>query len=97
MESGALAEFGGVQKKVERGGSLSSTPVGVDIPAQKEEGRRKSGGNGMVERPSGGGGGLDAVFNHGLDPQLRIMEILGDMTGVARLENLRIPLVADGK
>ena len=51
----------------------------------------------MGARPSGGGGVRDAVFNHGVDSQLRIMERLGDMTGAARLENLRIPLLADGR
>ena len=65
-------------------------------PAQKEEGRRKSDGSGFVSRPSGGGGVHNAIFKHGIDPQLRIMEKLGDMTGVARSENLRTPLVADG-
>ena len=43
------------------------------------------------------GGGRDAVFNHGVDPQLRIMERLGDMTGETRLEKLCIPLAADGR
>ena len=62
VESGSLAEFGGVQKKVDRGGWLTLTPVWVDWPAQKEEGRRKSDGHGMGSRPSSGGGGRDAVF-----------------------------------
>ena len=44
-----------------------------------------------------GGGGRDAIFNHGIDLQLRIMERLGDMTGMALSENLRIPLAADGR
>ena len=51
----------------------------------------------MVSRPSDGGGGRDAVFNHRLDPQLRIMERLGDMTGAERSENFCIPLAADGR
>ena len=34
----------------------------------------------MAARPSGGGGGRDAVFNHGVDLQLQIMERLGDIT-----------------
>ena len=38
MELGSLAEFGGIQKKVERGEWLTSVPVWVDIPAQNEEG-----------------------------------------------------------
>ena len=51
----------------------------------------------MGERPSGGGGGCDAIFNHGIDLQLRIMERIGDMTGEARSENLCIPLAEDGR
>ena len=51
----------------------------------------------MGARPSGGGGGIDIVFNHRLDLYLRIMERLGDMTGAAHSENIRIPLAADGK
>ena len=35
VDSGALAEFGGLQKKVERGEWLTSTPVWVDRTAQK--------------------------------------------------------------
>ena len=49
----------------------------------------------MEERPSGGGGGRDTIFNHGIDPQLRIMERLGEMTGAAHLEKLLTPLAAD--
>ena len=51
----------------------------------------------MGARSSGRRGGRDAVFNHGIDPQMRIMERLGDMTGAARSENLLIPLAADGR
>ena len=69
----------------------------MDRTAQKEEGHRKLDGHVMGVRPIGGGGGRDAVFNHGVDLQLRIMERLGDMTGVARSENLRTPLAADGR
>ena len=60
------------------------TPVRVDRPAQKEEGRRKSDGNGFGASTRGGGGGRDAIFNHGIDPQMRIMERLVDITRVAR-------------
>ena len=73
------------------------TPLWVDWPEQKEEGCRKSDGNCIGARPSGGGGGRDTIFNYGIDPQLWIMERLGDMTGAARSENLRIPLEADGR
>ena len=83
VELGPLTEFGGLQKNVERGGWLTSKPVWVDRPAQKEEGRRKSDGRDIGVRPSGGGGGIDAVFNHGVYMQLRIMERLGDMTAAA--------------
>ena len=76
---------------------MTSTPVWVDRPAQKEEGLRKSDRHNMGARQSGGGGGRDAVFNHGVDLQLRITERLGYMTVVARSENLRIPLALDGR
>ena len=58
-------------------------------------GRQKSDEYGMLARLNVRIGRRDTVFNHGVDLQLRIMEILGDMTGPARLENLRIPLAAD--
>ena len=51
----------------------------------------------MGSRPIVRGGGRDAVFNHGVDPQLRIMERLGYMTVAARSENLHIPLSVDGR
>ena len=35
LESGFLSEFGGIQKKVERGEWLTLMPVWVDRPAQK--------------------------------------------------------------
>ena len=59
----ALGEFGGLQNKVERGEWLTSTLVWVERSAQKEEGRRKSDRNIFRSRPSGGGGGRDAIFN----------------------------------
>ena len=79
VESGALAEFGGLQKKVERGECLTLTPVWMEQPAPKEEGRRKSDGNVFGARQSGGGGGGGTIFNHGVDTQLRIIENLGSM------------------
>ena len=72
-------------------------PVWVERPAQKEEGRQKLDRNGFGARTSGGGVVCDAIFNHSIDPQLQIMERLGDMTVAARSENLRIPLEADGR
>ena len=83
MESGGLTESGGLYKKVGRGEWLTSTPEWVDMPVQKEEGRWKYDGRGIGERPSGGGCGRDVVFNHGVDLQLQIMEILGEMTAAA--------------
>ena len=97
VESGALAEFGGLQKKLERGEWLTLMPVWVDRSAQKEEVRRKSDVHGMGVRPSNRKGGRDAVFNHVVYPQLQIMERLGDITLTARLENLYIPLAEDGR
>ena len=64
-------------------------------PAQKEEGHRKYDGHRIEARPSGGGGRRDAVFKHGVDLQLRIMERLGYMTAEARSENLRILLAEE--
>ena len=84
MESGALTEFRGIQKNVDRGEWLTLTPVWVDRPAQKEEGRRKSDGHGIGARPSGGEGGRYGVFNNRVDLQMRIMERLRDMTTAAR-------------
>ena len=47
VESVALEEFGGLQKRVERVEWITSTLVWVKRPAPKEEGRRKSDGNGL--------------------------------------------------
>ena len=97
MESGALSEFGGLQKKVERGEWLTLTPVWVERPAQKGEGRRKSDRNGFGAMPSGGGGRRNTIFNYRIDPQLRIMGNMGNMQVAAHSENLCIPLEADGR
>ena len=97
VEAGALAQFEELPKKVEIGEWLTSTPVWVDRPVQKKEGRRKSDRHGIGARPIGRGGGIDVVFDHRVDPQMWIMERLGDMMAVARSENLRIPLAADGR
>ena len=84
VESGALAEFGRLQKKVERGEWLTLAPVWVEGPAQKEEQRRNLDRNGFGARPSDGGVRRDAIFNPGIDPQLHILERLGDMKVSAR-------------
>ena len=82
---------------VERGEWSTLTPVWVDQIAPKEEGRQKSVRHGIVARPSGEGGGRDTVFDNGVDPHLRIMEIMGDMTAAASLDNLSFPLSEDGR
>ena len=97
VDSGALSEFGGLQKKVERGEWPTLTPLWVERSAPKEEGHRKSDGNGLGARQSGRGGRGGTVFNHGVDPQLRIIENMGSMTMAARSKNLRLPLGADGR
>ena len=65
-------------------------------PTQKEEGQQKPGGHGRGYRLSGGVGGQDSIHNIGVDPQLRIMEKLGDITAAARSEKLLFPLCEDG-
>ena len=45
VESGALEEFRGLQKRVERGEWMTFMPVWVYQSALREEGRRKSEGN----------------------------------------------------
>ena len=77
---GALAEFGGIHKKVEIGDWITTTPVWVDRPTPKEEGRRESDGIRIGYRMIGGRGGRESVHNTGLDPQLQIMERLGEIT-----------------
>ena len=79
MELGAVEEFWGPQKRVERGEWLTYVPAWVERPAPWEEGRRKSDGTGNGAR------------NHGVDPQLHISKNLGAITKIARQENLRLP------
>ena len=43
-----------------------------------------------------GGGGRDSVHNIGVEPQLWIMERLGEMTSAVRSDNLRCFMEADG-
>ena len=80
---------------MERGEWITSTPVWVERPALKEEGCRKSDGNGLGERQSGGGGGRGTIFNHEVNPQLRIIENLGSMKMEKFSKTLRLPLGAD--
>ena len=81
VNSGSLADFGGLQKKMERGEWFTLTPGWVDRPAQKEEGRRKSDRHGIGASLSGGGDGRGVMFNNRVDPQMRIMEIRRDDSG----------------
>ena len=64
---------------------MTFMPVWVERPAPREEGCQKSEGNGNGAR------------NHGVDPQLRISKNLGILIQVARQENLRLPMGADGR
>ena len=64
---------------------MTSMPVWAERLAPREEGRRKS----EVNR--------NGARNHGVDLQLRISENLGILTQVARSENLRLPMGADGR
>ena len=89
VDLGDLAEFGGRQKKSERGEWLTLTPGWVDRPAPKKEGRQKSDRRGIGDRSSSGGGGRDAVFNNRVYLQLQIVERLRYMTAAARSKNLR--------
>ena len=82
---------------MERGKWITFTLVSVERAAQKEKGRRKSDGNGFGARQNGGRGGSNAIFDHGIDLKLRIIENMGNMTLAARSENLCIPLAADGR
>ena len=76
---------------------MTTTPGWVDWPTPKEEVRRKSDRHGSGSRMSGGGSGRDLVHNIGLDPQLRFMMKLGEITAAAHSENLRCPLAANGR
>ena len=64
---------------------MTSMPVWVERPSQREKGRRKSEGNGNGAR------------KHGVDLQLCISENVGILTQVARSENLRLPMGSDGR
>ena len=85
MELGALEEFRGLQKRVERGEWTTSIPAWVERPATREEGCRKLKGTG------------NGAWNYGVDPQLRISKNLGILKQVSRQENLRFPMGDDGR
>ena len=67
MESGALDEVIGLQKRVERGEWMTSMPVWTERPAPREEGRQKSEGNGTGARQGGRGVVEGTVYNHGVE------------------------------
>ena len=85
LESVTLEEFRGLHKRLEIGKWMTYMPVWIERPAPWEEGRRKSEGNGT------------GAHNHGVDPQLRISKNLGILKKFALLENLRLPMGADGR
>ena len=50
VETGTLLEFGELQQRIERGEWVTFPLVWVELPAQKEDGRRKSdSGGGLVQ------------------------------------------------
>ena len=54
VEMGSLLEFGELQRHVERGEWVTTTPVWVGFPTEKEDRERGGGG---VESDNGGGTG----------------------------------------
>ena len=95
VESGALAEFGGLHKKVERGEWITTTPVWVYRTTPKEDGRQKSDGHGSRSRMSDEGGGRDLEHKIEVDPQLQFMDKLGEMMSASRSKKLCCPMAAD--
>ena len=61
MDLGALAEFGKLHKKMERGEWLKMTWLWVDRPTPKDKGQRKTDGNRSGYCIGGGGCGRDTV------------------------------------
>ena len=80
VDSGSLEEFRGLQKRVERGKRITSTPVWVERPETRVECHWNFEGNGIGSRQGVREDKEDTVFNHGVDPQLRISENLRLMT-----------------
>ena len=81
-------EFVGLQKKVERVDWITTTLVWVDCTTPRKEWQRKSDRQGSGSRMTDGGGLLHSIV---VDPQLWIMDTLGEMKSEARSENLRAP------
>ena len=71
VELGALEEFIGLQKRVERDEWLTLTPVWVERPAPKEEGRRKSEGKGLKHDKTAGESGMAQSSTMGLTHSCR--------------------------
>ena len=69
------------------------TPVWVDKPAPKEEGRRKL--DGIRKRTRLIIGGRDNVQNSGVDPKMRVMERFGELITAVLQNDLCCPLVVD--
>ena len=92
---GALVKFSSLQKRIERGEWLTTTPVWVDRPAPKEEGLIK------LDRSRNGtrlGIGVRCpVQNSGFEAKLRVMDIFGELITVSCKENLCCPLSADSR
>ena len=97
VESGALEDFGGLHKKLKREEWSTKTLVWVDRHTPKEEGRQKLDIYGIRSRMSNGGGGRYLVHNIGVDPQLRLIERIGELISAAHSEKLCCPMVADGR
>ena len=76
-----MAEFGDLQKRVERGKWITTPPACVEIPAQKNDGQSilESGGSAGGSRSGGGNLGHQQKMkdekNLDVDPRLRVMEI----------------------
>ena len=62
-ESGALTEFGKLQKNIDKRKWLTTVPLWVDRSTPKEEGKQKSDRNRIGSWIGGGGGGRDRIHN----------------------------------
>ena len=80
METRALAYFGELHRRVERGGWITTTPSWVERPSKKNNGSRKSESGGGLGRGGFGGDGSGQKNNRyeerntDVYPYLRVME-----------------------